>query len=206
MTAAEGAGPAPLTGARTLWELVARRASLTPSTQCCSSRRRGAHVRRVRTALRGRRGRHGRARVGRARSSPGSSHQGRTVVLSMALAVSAPSRTRSCTCTASARSASHCARRTPSCSVCPGVARYGLHRAGRTCARGADRAPTLLVLDVDCPRGTRRLTPAPAASDAEGSPVRWIYYTSGSTAEPKGVRHTDQTLLAGAGVSPEPLR
>ena len=27
--------------------------------------------------------------------------------------------------------------------------------------------------------------------------VRWIYYTSGTTSEPKGVRHTDATLLAG---------
>jgi acyl-CoA synthetase (AMP-forming)/AMP-acid ligase II len=28
--------------------------------------------------------------------------------------------------------------------------------------------------------------------------VRWVYYTSGTTAEPKGVRHTDATLLAAA--------
>jgi len=28
-------------------------------------------------------------------------------------------------------------------------------------------------------------------------PVRWIYYTSGTTSEPKGVRHSDGTLLAG---------
>jgi acyl-CoA synthetase (AMP-forming)/AMP-acid ligase II len=39
------------------------------------------------------------------------------------------------------------------------------------------------------------LPPAPAA--AEGDEVRWIYYTSGTTADPKGVRHTDRTLLAG---------
>src|SRR5581483_7719556 len=29
------------------------------------------------------------------------------------------------------------------------------------------------------------------------APVRWLYYTSGTTANPKGVRHTDETLIAG---------
>ncbi|MEU8137014.1 AMP-binding protein [Streptodolium elevatio] len=37
------------------------------------------------------------------------------------------------------------------------------------------------------------LPPAPA----DGTDVRWLYYTSGTTSDPKGVRHTDGTLLAG---------
>ncbi|HET9729158.1 MAG TPA: AMP-binding protein, partial [Acidimicrobiia bacterium] len=31
-----------------------------------------------------------------------------------------------------------------------------------------------------------------------GAPVRWIFYTSGTTAEPKGAQHTDASALAGA--------
>lgn len=35
--------------------------------------------------------------------------------------------------------------------------------------------------------------PSPQAADEE----RWIYYTSGTTSEPKGVRHSDRTLVTG---------
>ena len=28
--------------------------------------------------------------------------------------------------------------------------------------------------------------------------MRWIFYTSGTTADPKGAQHTDRTVLAGA--------
>ena len=41
------------------------------------------------------------------------------------------------------------------------------------------------------------LPPPPPGTTAEDAPIRWIYYTSGSTADPKGVQHTDQTLIAG---------
>jgi acyl-CoA synthetase (AMP-forming)/AMP-acid ligase II len=42
--------------------------------------------------------------------------------------------------------------------------------------------------------------PAPPATfdDPADDPVRWIFYTSGTTAEPKGARHTDRSVLAGA--------
>jgi acyl-CoA synthetase (AMP-forming)/AMP-acid ligase II len=39
--------------------------------------------------------------------------------------------------------------------------------------------------------------PVPPAT-ADDAPIRWLYYTSGTTANPKGVRHTDETLIAGA--------
>lgn len=37
-----------------------------------------------------------------------------------------------------------------------------------------------------------------AATARTPDEVRWLYYTSGTTAEPKGARHTDETILAAA--------
>ena len=45
-------------------------------------------------------------------------------------------------------------------------------------------------------RGRPATLPPPPAGPAT-TPVRWIYYTSGTTSDPKGVQHTDQTLIAG---------
>jgi cyclohexanecarboxylate-CoA ligase len=55
-------------------------------------------------------------------------------------------------------------------------------------------APRILVAYDDLPEADPAgLPPAPTTADD----VRWIYYTSGTTSDPKGVRHSDGTLLAG---------
>jgi acyl-CoA synthetase (AMP-forming)/AMP-acid ligase II len=58
----------------------------------------------------------------------------------------------------------------------------------------------VLVVDAgnrELPTGDpTRLAPVPPApADAEDFPVRWVYFTSGTTASPKGTRHTDATLF-----------
>ncbi|MGP3687759.1 class I adenylate-forming enzyme family protein [Streptomyces sp. IBSNAI002] len=60
--------------------------------------------------------------------------------------------------------------------------------AARLGARGVFEAYSGL------PDGDPSLLPPPPVS---GTDVRWIYWTSGTTSDPKGVLHTDRSLIAG---------
>ncbi len=53
---------------------------------------------------------------------------------------------------------------------------------------------SVLVADKALPQGDpATLPPLPDPSD---DPVRWLFYTSGTTADPKGAQHTDGTIAA----------
>jgi len=81
---------------------------------------------------------------------------------------------------------------------------------GETIARGMDTPPQVLVVYDSLPEGDPATLPA--VPSGAGDPIRWIYFTSGTTSDPKGARHTDGTLLAGGrglaaavGISPSDI-
>ena len=57
----------------------------------------------------------------------------------------------------------------------------------------------VLVADRELPEGDASSLPPPPAPVAAGQlPIRWRFYTSGTTADPKGAQHTDATIMASA--------
>ncbi|WAJ43247.1 AMP-binding protein [Mycobacterium sp. Aquia_216] len=68
----------------------------------------------------------------------------------------------------------------------------------------SDRGFEVITIDLAKPPqvGEIRLPRADAAAlappSAAGGDTQWIYYSSGTTAAPKGIRHTDTTVIAGS--------
>ena len=57
----------------------------------------------------------------------------------------------------------------------------------------------VMVSDKKLPSGDPKTLPEPPSpTTAEAAPVRWLFYTSGTTADPKGAQHTDYTIAATA--------
>jgi acyl-CoA synthetase (AMP-forming)/AMP-acid ligase II len=61
-------------------------------------------------------------------------------------------------------------------------------------AAASETGARLTVIDGALPEGDPTLLPPPPERDDE---VRWIFYTSGTTADPKGAMHTDLSAAAG---------
>src|SRR5947209_1516918 len=64
----------------------------------------------------------------------------------------------------------------------------------KTLAAGLASPPVVIELGDQLPSGDAVTLPPPPT---DGTVMRWVYYTSGTTSEPKGARHSDQTLMAG---------
>ena len=164
---------------------------------------RSAHLRRVQ----------GRGRARRGRPRPARHRRGRRRVVAAAdlarvararrraLAGSARSRTRCCRSTASARSAS--SRRQAGSKLLdrPGhVARLRLRGDGPRRSPADSPGSRCSSPTRALPQGDPSTLPPPPAAPADPAdlPIRWYYYTSGTTADPKGAQHTDATIKAAA--------
>lgn len=65
---------------------------------------------------------------------------------------------------------------------------------------GTRHGLSVLVVDRDLPDGDPADLPevAPPPTTAADAPIRWLFYTSGTTADPKGAQHSDLTVMASA--------
>ena len=68
-----------------------------------------------------------------------------------------------------------------------------------------DAPPRLVVVDRALPDGDPSTLPPPPPSPAPDE-LRWIFYTSGTTSDPKGAKHSDATIAASSWGMIEPWR
>jgi cyclohexanecarboxylate-CoA ligase len=54
----------------------------------------------------------------------------------------------------------------------------------------------IVVCDGEFPHGDPSQLPAFSDADADGAEARWVLFTSGTTSEPKGALHSDETISA----------
>ncbi len=87
----------------------------------------------------------------------------------------------------------------PSMLVTPSVWRgFDYAAMAREIADERGELDTLVVDGALPEREDVALPPPPAAVGPEELPVRWLFYTSGTTSDPKGACHTDASLWAAA--------
>ena len=68
-----------------------------------------------------------------------------------------------------------------------------------------DHPPQLIVIDRSLPDGDPATLPPPPPRPSR-SDLRWIFYTSGTTSDPKGAKHSDATIAASSWGMIEPWR
>ncbi|HUP76573.1 MAG TPA: AMP-binding protein [Acidimicrobiales bacterium] len=68
-----------------------------------------------------------------------------------------------------------------------------------------DKPPALITVDRSLPEGDPATLPPPPAPPSR-SDLRWIFYTSGTTSDPKGAKHSDATIAASSWGMIEPWR
>lgn len=94
----------------------------------------------------------------------------------------------------------------PSLVICPSVWRDFDYLAMHTAiAKDSGLDLDIVVADRELPAGDPALLPPPPGPPATPgeAPVRWYFYTSGTTSDPKGARHTDVSVMHGGRVNAE---
>ncbi|OBG19278.1 class I adenylate-forming enzyme family protein [Mycobacterium sp. 852002-51057_SCH5723018] len=81
---------------------------------------------------------------------------------------------------------------------------HGFDHGGLARALASDAGFQVITVDLETPPETGELRLPRASAHALGpvpgpaSDARWVYYSSGTTAAPKGIRHTDASVIAAA--------